>query len=79
MTEDCARRIVLLKLTTDRYEASSGFFAIAELLVFSTKTDNWPIRWCNKFCKRLLFSRSSSVSQTDRQTEKQINSGAFTT
>jgi len=31
--EDCARRIVLLKLTTDRHEASRGLSAIAELLV----------------------------------------------
>ena len=29
----CARRFVLLKLTTDRHEASHGLFAIAELLV----------------------------------------------
>jgi len=28
-----ARRFVLLKLTTDRHVASSGLFAIAELLV----------------------------------------------
>jgi len=31
--KDCARRFVLLKLTTDRHEASRGSFAIAELLV----------------------------------------------
>jgi len=30
--EDCARRTVLLKLTTDRREASRGFSATAELL-----------------------------------------------
>jgi len=29
----CARRFVLLELTTDRHEASCGLFAIAELLV----------------------------------------------
>jgi len=29
----CARRFVLLKLTTDRHEASRGLFATAELLV----------------------------------------------
>ena len=28
------RRFVLLKLTTDRHEASRGFFATAELLVW---------------------------------------------
>jgi len=31
--KDSARRIVLLKLTTDRHEASRGLFATAELLV----------------------------------------------
>ena len=31
--KDSARRFVLLKLTTDRHEASRGLFAIAELLV----------------------------------------------
>ena len=31
--KDCARRFVLLKLTTDRYEASRGLFATAKLLV----------------------------------------------
>jgi len=31
--KDCARRFVLLKLTTDRHEASRGLFATAELLV----------------------------------------------
>ena len=30
---NCARGIVLLKLTTDRHEASRGLFATAELLV----------------------------------------------
>ena len=34
--KDCARRFVLLKLTTDRHEASRGFFATAELLVLYT-------------------------------------------
>jgi len=29
---DCARRIVLLKLTTDKHEASRGLSAKAELL-----------------------------------------------
>ena len=29
----CARGIILLKLTTDRHEASRGLFATAELLV----------------------------------------------
>ena len=33
MTEDCARRIVLLKLTTDRYEASRGLSTTVGLLV----------------------------------------------
>jgi len=33
--EDCARRIVLLKLTTDRHEASRGLSAIARLFVSS--------------------------------------------
>jgi len=32
--KDCTRRFVLLKLTTDRHEASRGLFATAELLVF---------------------------------------------
>jgi len=31
--KDCARRFVLLKLTTDRHKASRGLFATAELLV----------------------------------------------
>ena len=31
---DSVRRFVLLKLTTDRHEASRGFFATAELLVW---------------------------------------------
>ena len=31
--KDCARRFVLLKLTTDRHEASRGLFAKAKLLV----------------------------------------------
>ena len=31
--KDCTRRFVLLKLTTDRHEASRGLFATAELLV----------------------------------------------
>jgi len=35
MTKDCARRFVLLKLTTVRHEASRGLFATAELLVFA--------------------------------------------
>ena len=33
ITEDCARCIVLLKLTTDRHEASRGLSATARLLV----------------------------------------------
>ena len=33
LTEDCIRRIVLLKITTDRHEASRGLSATAELLV----------------------------------------------
>jgi len=32
--KDCASRFVLLKLTTDRHEASRGLFANAELLVY---------------------------------------------
>jgi len=32
--KNCARGIVLLKLTNDRHEASRGLFATAELLVF---------------------------------------------
>jgi len=32
--KNCAQRFVLLKLTTDRHEASRGLFATAELLVF---------------------------------------------
>jgi len=31
--KDCARRHVLLKLTTDRHEAARGLFATAQLLV----------------------------------------------
>ena len=31
--KDCSRRFVLLKLTTDRHEASRGLFATAKLLV----------------------------------------------
>jgi len=34
--KNCARGIVLLKLTTDRHEVSRGIFAIAELLVSVT-------------------------------------------
>jgi len=34
-TKDCARRLVLLKLTTDRHEALCSLFATAELLVYS--------------------------------------------
>ena len=34
-TEDCARRTVLLKLTTDSDEASRGFSTIAGLLVLT--------------------------------------------
>jgi len=33
MIKDCAQRIVQLKLTTDRHEASRSLSAIAELLV----------------------------------------------
>ena len=36
VTEDCARRILVLKLITDRHEASRGLSAIAELLVYFT-------------------------------------------
>jgi len=32
-TKDSTRRFILLKLTTDRHEASHGLFATAELLV----------------------------------------------
>ena len=32
--KNCARGIVLMKLTTDRHEASRGLFATAELLVW---------------------------------------------
>ena len=32
--KDSVRRFVLLKLTTDRHEASRGLFATAELLVY---------------------------------------------
>jgi len=39
ITEDCARRIVLLKLT-DRHEASRGLSATAGLLVYSLQ-DSW--------------------------------------
>ena len=37
--KDCARRFALLKLTTDRHEASRGLFATAQLLVFEQFTD----------------------------------------
>ena len=38
--EDCARRCVLLKLTTDRHETSRGLFATANLLTLnSSKTE----------------------------------------
>jgi len=33
--KDCGRGIILLKLTTDRHEASRGLSATAELLVFT--------------------------------------------
>jgi len=32
--EECARRFVRLKLTTERHETSRGLFATAELLVY---------------------------------------------
>ena len=35
-SRNCARRIVLFKLTTDRHEASRGLSATAELLVCPT-------------------------------------------
>ena len=35
--KNCARGIVLLKLTTERHEASRGLFATAELLVLTNK------------------------------------------
>jgi len=38
--KDCARRFVLLKLTTDRHEASRGLFATAELLVYIDQIQN---------------------------------------
>jgi len=34
-SKDCARRFVLLKLTTDRHEASRGLFATAELYLLN--------------------------------------------
>ena len=34
--EDCARRFVLLKLTTGRHEATVSLFATAELLVYNS-------------------------------------------
>ena len=36
--KDSARRFVLLKLTTDRHEASRSLFATAELLVYRSCT-----------------------------------------
>jgi len=43
--KDCARRFVLLKLTTDRHKASRGLFATAELLV------NMAADWQLEFSK----------------------------
>jgi len=40
ITEDCARRIVLLELTTDRHKASCGLSATAGLLVFLNLREN---------------------------------------
>jgi len=42
--KDCARRFVLLKLTTDRHEASRGLFATAELLVIFGVLELWHIQ-----------------------------------
>jgi len=42
--KNCARGIVLLKLTTDRHEASRGLFATAELLVRIVHQGGMPIR-----------------------------------
>ena len=45
--KNCARGIILLKLTTDRHEASRGLFATAELLVFKIAINiqwNWKLR-----------------------------------
>jgi len=41
-----ARRFVLLKLTTDRHEASHGLFATVELLVSSTRYRITGIHGC---------------------------------
>ena len=50
--EDCAGRIVLLKLTTDRHEASRGLVATAEFLVNNNKimttTTTTTIKYENK-------------------------------
>jgi len=42
--KDCARCFVLLKLTTDRHEVSSGLLATAELLVISG--NHHVLVWC---------------------------------
>jgi len=43
ITEDYTRRIVLLKLTADRHEASRSLFATAGLLVKMVQCSNGPI------------------------------------
>jgi len=41
--KDCARGIVLLKLTTDRREASRGLSVIAELLVLLSRRQRYSL------------------------------------
>jgi len=50
MTEDCARGIVQLKLTTDRHESSRGLSATAGLLVCPCLTI-----WCSSVSVYTIF------------------------
>jgi len=59
--KDCVRRFVLLKLTTDRHEASRGLFATAELLVLHLIWETSYIRytdlWSDLHCGPKNFNR----------------------
>jgi len=48
--KDSTRRFVLLKLTTDRHEASRGLFAIAELLVLLLALFQCPVYEAIQLC-----------------------------
>ena len=53
--KNCARGIVLLKLTTDRHEASRGLFVTAELLVL------YSMPTCCKLYARREYQKSTNM------------------